>query len=743
VQRPAFIPLLLLILVAASGLKAADPDANDGTGNAPPTLPETEVIGRPEGTVSMGENVGPGGPGTNSVFNGTMFQSPPVQGYAADSATTGTLINVPQLDVPATVAVVPEAALIDQQVLRVDDLLQDVPGAVKVTDERRPDAFYLRGFLVTSRDYRKNGFLDPTYTPRDFANVDRVEVLEGPSSVLYGAGQPSGSVNLITKQPLPYCRQEGSVQVGSYGLQRYLIDSSGPVYDDGTLMYRVITDYQKNDSFRDFGYNESAFVAPSLTWEIDRDTTLTWEGEFATDRRRYDTGVAAINGQLNMPISRFLGEPTDFQHFQDYRESLVLNHKINCDWALRIGGYSLFYNAESSATVPVAEVSGSPGSYYRSRQDIGPFREQYQSVIADLAGTVDIGATTHHLVFGTEEGWFTSNVFHATSSYPGLDPLVINGNAPVYGNVPAAITPAEVFDSRFYQDDYGFYVQDLVDVTDHWKVLAGARYDHCDVVFDRALSFFGFPIIPPTRSVEQFDVGTPRVGVIYEPIPQKVSFYGMYAASFAPPNGGPYLETGPLQPEFGQIWEGGVKLKASNRLMLTAAAFHIAKENVSVILPDGFHLEQIGGQQSDGAEFSAVGTLTDRLSVLANYTYTNTELTDPSPGSAINGQRALNVPYNTASAWARYNFVANECRTFGVGLGLVYVGDRLGDYYSSLDLPSYTRCDAGVYYHRNRMDVNVFVENVFDSVYYVSSVNQFEVFPGSPTNVKAQLSWRF
>ena len=112
------------------------------------------------------------------------------------------MINVPLIDLPATVSVVPQAVLQDQQVINVDDLLRNVSGAVKVNDTNRPDAFFLRGFLVTSRDYRKDGFLDPTYTPRDFADVRALEILQGPSSVLYGAGQPSGSVNLITKNPM-------------------------------------------------------------------------------------------------------------------------------------------------------------------------------------------------------------------------------------------------------------------------------------------------------------------------------------------------------------------------------------------------------------------------------------------------------------------------------------------------------------------------------------------------------------
>ena len=421
----------------------------------------------------------------------------------------------------------------------------------------------------------------------------------------------------------------------------YAIDSNGPTfYEDGSLLYRVNAAYQRNDSFRDFGYNESGAIDPAITWVIDRDTTLTWKGEFVTDRQRYDTGVAAVNGQLTLPISRFLGEPTDFQHYQDYREQLVLDHKLNNDWSVKVGGYSLFYNAESSATIPLAEVIGSPGEYYRMRQDIGPFNEQYQSLIADLAGKVDILGKTHTLLFGTEEGWFTNDGFHVVRSYPFFDPLIINGNAPVYGNVPPATFPAEVFDADYYRGDYGFYFQDLFELSEHWKALAGVRYDHTDVTFNRRCRSTGRRSSRTRQSVERFDVGSPRFGLIYEPVPEKVSLYGMYSASFDPPDGGPYVTTGPLLPEYGQLWECGVKLSPSRCLALSVAGYSLVKENVTVFLADGFHLEQVGRQHSSGAELSAVGRVTDQLSLLANYAYTDTEISDPTSTLPINGQRA-------------------------------------------------------------------------------------------------------
>ena len=231
-----------------------------------------------------------------------------------------------------------------------------------------------------------------------------------------------------------------------------------------------------------------------MTWVIDSDTTLTWKAEFENDRRMFDSGVAAINGALTLPISRFLGEPgSDFQNFHDYREWLVFNHRINDDWAVKVGGYSLFYDSASSATIPLAPLPDwirrplPSGYFYRTRQDISPFREQYQSAIANVAGKVETGALTHNMVFGTELGWFNSNAFNATS-FAGVHRSL--GSTPSTRSTAsaAAVSRAVDFNSTFYQADYGFYFQDLIDIGEHWKFLAGVRYDHTNVVFNRSFT---------------------------------------------------------------------------------------------------------------------------------------------------------------------------------------------------------------------------------------------------------------
>ena len=743
------VPLLAVAcLVTGSLARAQSADAPAAAEAADlPTLPETEVIGRRSDADAPSTGDTPSTGIGQSVLEGTIFGSPKATGYQAGSSTTGTLIDVPNLSVPASIDVVTEDLRSDQQAIQINDILRDIGGAVKVNDLRRPDAFFLRGFEVRARDYRKNGFLDPTFTPRDFANVERIEILKGPASVLYGAGQPSGVVNLVTKKPLGTAQYAGDVQFGSFGLERYTIDATGPVNGGNSLLYRINAAYEDQGSFRDFGFAERTSAAPSLTWVLDSDTALTWEGEYVNDRRRFDTGLVAINGNPDvLPINRFLGEPTnDFQHYFDYRQTLMLTHRINEDWAWNFGGYSLFFGGPASGTFPVAPVGGD--YFFRARQNIGPWQEQYHSAIANIAGKFQGDVVTHNVVLGTEQGWLVSDRFRAAQSIPTADPstwLLINAMDPMYG-AAAPDTPF-LFDSTYRENRHGLYVQDLIDIGEHWKVLAGVRYDRVNSAFTREIALE--PIFDRTASTDQsFDHGSPRVGIVYQPIPDRLSYYAMYSDSFDPPGGGPRLTPDPLLPELGQIWEGGVKAKLLEGLSVTASGFYITKENVTVDLFDfpTFDTVQVGRQRSQGVEFDAVGQLTERWSLLGNWCYVDTLLTDDR-NPLFDGQMARGVPHNTINVWSRYNVIQEEQRTLGLALGAIFVGERLGDYLvppAQFFLPGYTRWDAGLYYRRGRLDTSLYLENLFDTRYYTSSISQLQIFPGAPFNVRAQVGCRF
>ncbi len=371
-----------------------------------------------------------------------------------------------------------------------------------------------------------------------------------------------------------------------------------------------------------------------------------------------------------------------------------------------------------------------PPFFYRSRTDIVREDEQSQSVIANLAGEFCMGGMRHRTLVGMEYVYFDSD---SLFNFGALPP--INAAAPVYLNPPVIPLGSAAF-PVFRQQRVGGYVQDLVDLSPQWLVLGGVRFDTVDFDFDRTLTF-GFPLQVDTD--QQFDRVSPRAGLVFQPYSNDdLAYYFSYSRSFTPPGGGIYINPGDLQPILGEAYEAGVKTELTEWLAFNACGFHITRENAD-LNTSSFFLVQVGEERSRGAEASLMGQLTNRWSVVCNYTYADVRLFDPL-NPLFDGNRQRNVPYNTFNLWTRYNLVQNCCQTFGVALGVVHLGDRPGDLINTFTLPQYTRWDAGLFYTRGRVYSQLYVENLFDERYASSSIDQFQVFPGAPINARAD--WR-
>jgi iron complex outermembrane receptor protein len=295
----------------------------------------------------------------------------------------------------------------------------------------------------------------------------------------------------------------------------------------------------------------------------------------------------------------------------------------------------------------------------------------------------------------------------------------------------------------------GFYLQDLVDLDEHWSVLGGVRFDEVDLEAERALAF-GLPLDPTLTPLPQinetFQAVSPRVGLVYQPIPCGLALYANYSQSFTPPTGEALLfAVDPLEKETGEAYEAGVKTYLLDNLMLHVAGFHITRENAPFLDVDANNPQappvfyQVGEERSQGVEVELIGQVTDRLSVLCNYAYVDTKLTDPINDDVFFGQRQRNVPYNTSSLWGRYNLIDDCCHTLGVGAGLLWVDDRTADREASLLLPSYTRFDGGLFYSRGCWDATLYLENVGDIDYATGSINTLRILPGAPFNVRGMV----
>ncbi|CAK9003867.1 Metal-pseudopaline receptor CntO [Durusdinium trenchii] len=691
----------LVIACAASAQETAVPTDEAGAAPASATLPTP--FGPPTSDF------------TDSILNNSSFSSPPVTGYRAPSSTVGTLFDVPDLEFPGSTNVLPPELIADQQIQSFDEVVKNVPGAVQVGDGFFNDRFFLRGLEVRSRDFRKDGFIDPTFVPRDFANIERVEILKGPASVLYGSSAPSGTVNLITKKPVDDDFSTFSATFGSFDQQRYTTDVNGHVGDSPDLLFRFNFAYEDQETFRDFGYIERVLVAPSLTWIIDDDTKLTWLGEYHEDDRRGDRGVPAIGGDaLAVPPENYVGEPAnDFFHAEEYRQTLLFDHRFNDDWEIEIGLSSLFYEFPGSLTSASAVGPSGEPNFERMRTEILEEEEQSQSLITNLTGEFDTGFLHHRALFGMEFVYFNSqSAFNFDLSYPEID--VLN---PTYTNPPARLGPFARTDFPvFRQARAGFYMQDLIELSERWQVLGGVRFDTVDFTYDR--SFVAGLL--SVRTEQTFNEVSPRAGIVYQIVPDDLSVYFSFSQSFNPPAGGGYIVPIELQPELGESFEVGLKAD----------------------LIEGLSLNVVGEERSQGAELSLIGQITDRWSVYGGYAYTDTKLTDDS-NPLIFGQSQRNVPLHSGNLWTRYNVIANEVRTVGLATGVIAQGERTANLAGTVMLPAFARWDAAAYYTQGRWSASLYVENLTDVHYAASSIDEFQIFPGAPLNARVQVAVTF
>lgn len=696
---------------------------------APPQLPPVDVIGEQPTEAAPPVDFSNEQP-YDPFQNGFMFGAGVVEGYRAPTSTTGSILNMPDADIPATVNVIPSQVLRDQQVLQMGDVLRNA-GATTVGggDTVQADRMFIRGFELKSRDFRRDGFLDPTFVPRDFQNIERVEILKGPASTLYGASNPGGIVNLVTKKPLDAQFTDFAYTFGSWERSRLTLDTNGYGNESGTVMYRFNGVQEDVNSFRDFGFLSRTVLSPTVRWDIDECTQLVWSGEFHRDHRRADLGIPQVGGNpLAYSPSLFVGEPAnDFIRSEEYRQSLVLTHMLSDEWTLQVGGSSLFYRYPASFTTASQEIF--PPVYVRSRQTFSQAKEQSQSGIVSLGGEYYTGQFLHKTVVGAEYIYFDSNTqLDFGAILPPDDITALPYNNPAVTPLGSAAFPV------FRQQRFGAYVQDTMEVTSQWKLVGGVRFDTVDFEFDRNL--FGLPL----STEQEFNRTSPRAGVIFQPFEDEtLAFYYNYSRSFSPPGGGIYTNPGGLRPVLGEGHELGVKTLLLDNLSLNAAGFYATRQNAD-LNNSSFFLVQVGEERSQGMELNLLGNITERWSAIANYSYTDVRLSDPLDPT-FDGNRQRNIPYNAANFWTRYNVIQDECHTLGAALGLVYLDSRPGDLENTFELPSFGRWDAGLFYNRGRGYAALYAENIFDKYYAASSIDDYQVMPGAPANLRATVGF--
>jgi len=661
-----------------------------------------------------------------------------LEGYSVPNATTATRTNTELRDIPQSIQVLPQRVLEDQQVNRLSEALRNVSG-VNVGDSfgGSLDRVSIRGFqsdVLLEDGFRRGSFI-LRGTSNDTELIERVEVLKGPASVLYGNLEPGGVVNVVTRQPQADPAYTIGTVVGSFGLVRPSIDLTGPLDPDQRLLYRFTALYEAEDGFRDYGQDVNRFVlAPSLTWNLSDRTALTFNFTYADAERPFDRGLPAIGNRVaDVPRDRLFQDPSAITQTEELSASYRLTHNFNDNWQLRNSFRYLSVDTfDFRIDNWIIEDDGTLDRRWRSNDDY----DEVYSFQTNVVGEFTTGSVEHTLLAGVD---FNRSTTQGTQRrLPGDPSFFLNiftqeGDPISRPNLDDLTLVVRSDTSR--ENNVGLYLQDQITLSESLKILAGGRFDVYDLQSVDSLS--------NTEAEDTVQRFTPRLGVVYQPS-REVSLYGSYSQAFTPNIFGRTADGSFLDPELSEQFEIGVRGEfADGRLIANLAAYNLTKRNVEGPDPlDPDFAIAVGEIRSRGIELDVTGEILPGWNAIASYAYTDAEVTEDNYYPA--GNRPSNVPKNSASVWTTYEFQNGNLQGLGFGLGLFFVGERTGDFDNTYELPSYVRTDAALYYRRDNWRAALNFQNLFDVNYIRSSEGYREAnAPGAPFTVIGSLSITF
>lgn len=678
--------------------------------------------------------------------------------------------DVPLKDLPQSISVLSTELLKDAGITRLDAALDLASGVNRQNNFGGIwDSFAIRGFA--GDENLPSGVLVNGFNagrgfggPRDASNIDRIEVLKGPNSALFGRGEPGGTVNVVTKKP--QFKPDGSFNIsgGSFQTVRFDADYTTPITDH--IAVRVNGSYNYSNNWRDILSTTRWTITPSVLIKLTNKTILSYELEYIHADVPFDRGVIAIpqtagggNAKLGLvPRTRFFGEPGDGQNrITALGHQVQLQHNFNRNWNVLFGfGYR---DTSFSGFSSDAEITPSRQLLYL-RPDLGLLSRQRRyrdydtkNLVArgELSGELSTAGIRHHLLIGADYDKFDIDQIQLRFR-PGPATMQLAGTAfgntinvfnPVYGSLP---TPGNFRNLLEKQRGWGVYFQDQMDITDHFKIRAGGRYDE----FKTAVIFRpgDFNVAAGTKS-RKFTKFSPQVGAVYE-FSDSFSVYASFGKGFRP-NSGTDVLSNLFEPETTRAYEIGTKFSLlDRRLNATIAAFSIKKNNVLTADPAnaGFSLA-LGSARSKGIEFDLNGKLPGGLNLWLSYAYLDAEVGenagDPNFGFPIlKGDPLLNIPKHSGNIFLTKDFAIGD-DTLTIGGGVNYVSSRLGETgVTSFRLPAYTLVKlVASYEFSEHYTISGEVNNLLDKHYYPSSYSRLWVTPGTPRSFTVRLRYHF
>lgn len=673
----------------------------------------------------------------------------PVEGYVATRTAAGTKTDTALVEAPRSISVATRDQMDDRSVHSIDDAVRYMPGIVASSygSDTRADWLLVRGFEPTQ-------FLDGLPLPRgvyanpklETWNLDRLALLRGPASSVYGQTPPGGMLDMVSRRPSDVSSNEVQVQYGSDNHRQINFASTGKIDEEGRFLYGLSGVVRDSGTQIDHVDNKRYNIAPSLTWNIDTDTKLTLLTQFTRD----DTGITSqfypIQGtKIDSPFGdvshhKNLGDP-DWEYYDRtyYALGYAFEHRLNDVWQfrqnLRYTKSDLSFQALTVGAYPFTQVDDQ-GNIGRSSTSTDEDISQF-AVDNNLVGNFETGDITHTLLIGLDHQRSNTNY---TSIFG--DGLPTNVNNPIYGQ-PIVRPPrsAAFYDYNQKTVQTGLYVQDQM-ALDQWRLTLGGREDWVH----SGTKYYNHDDATNTERDKHF-TGNAAISYVFDSgfVP-----YLSYAQSFQTATNASASPTQSFKPTEGEQWELGIKYQPpGSNTLLSAAIYDLTQKNVSVTNNVGniSVTSQTGEVKVHGLELEAVSDVTENLKVIAAYTLAKSEVQD----GQYKGNRLQLMPNQQASLWADYTWHSGVLDGFGIGGGARYTGNTYGDQANTWlgKADAYTVFDAAVHYDLGRLDnslkgasLAVNATNVFNKD-YISTCDSFYCYYGDLRSVVASATYKW
>ncbi len=723
-------PFALTALAMAVTIQTAYAQTNDAT-PAPASGGEVQLPAVSVRADTVAENYGPVG----------------------KKSVSATKTDVPIEDTPQSISVVTSDQIRAQGAQRVEEALRYSAGVrtEPIVDTRR-GTYYIRGFNAAQNGQYWDGLKMPwsggyAYWDLEPYSLERVDIVRGPSSVLYGQTAPGGLINQVSKRPQAESSNEINLSFGNYDRREISGDFTGALDKDGKVLYRLTALARDSGTQTNHAGDDRLFISPQITWRPTDATSFTLYSQIYHDNAGNSAGFLPAVGTITplangskIPTDFFPGEPS-FERFkrEQYMVGYEFSHRLNDTVTLRQNlRYSHMYTSYEDINGNGGLVSNPANGPYLLRRIGLRSNESYNLFTVDNQAQIKVkhGIFEHTILTGID---YTRSTFGRllgqTGSLPTQQPPIDIFN-PVYGNF---VAPAYQSDTTTVRSQVGFYLQDMLRVADRWVVQLAGRYDKAKV--DADARTLATNVV--THSGTDDGKFTGRAGLLWEG-PYGLSPYFAYSTSFEPTATTVLYGGGTPKPTTGKQYEAGLKWQPKGtRSFAQLSLFNLTQQNVLTTSPVPTQVSQLGEVRSRGVELEGTWAVTNNFNILASYTYTDAEVTQAGPNAPNAGKTPQYIPRHMASLWADYRLSSGFLRGVWLGGGVRYMGKSY-DQTNVTTVPAYTLFDlAASYSFAKHYTLRLNVNNLFDKTYVAGCDSATNCYYGRRRTIIGTATYRW